>query len=141
MISFYYDTQTYWTRHIQHKMRHYALSKQRIRRVIKSPDRKKIYKNLSKQLIAFCNGAKQNIKPNQKWFRDTLAYKLQESFDTMSLQFKLHSCMTVKENEDLAWDIFERSIKIIRKGFSNLKYLKLRKFFKIKLCVLNQIAN
>ncbi|MHA1339969.1 MAG: M14 family zinc carboxypeptidase [Promethearchaeota archaeon] len=84
--------------------------------LFKSAEYRKIYKKISKELIALSNGAKEIIKLGQKWFSSTLAYQLQKNYNTLSFQYKLHSCMTQEANWEIAWKVFEKSTKILKKN-------------------------
>lgn len=78
--------------------------------LIKDAVKKKIFKKVTKKLISFCNGAKQKIKIDQKWFKNTLAYRLQEDFETIAIQFKTHNGMEFDDIKDLVWEIFEKLV-------------------------------
>jgi hypothetical protein len=77
--------------------------------------RKKLQKKIKKILVSLCNGAKEEININQPYFSDTLCYRLQEEFQTISFQFKLHSCMEFEDTKDLIWQIFKKSLKPLEK--------------------------
>ena len=76
-----------------------------------SKNLQKIYKKMAGTLKSYCNGAKEQIKLNQLYFSDTLAYRLQEKFNTLSFQFKLHSGMRIKDIEGIIWKVFNKLVK------------------------------
>lgn len=80
----------------------------------------KIYKKMAATLKSYCNGAKEQIKINQTYFSDTLAYRLQEKFNTLSFQFKLHSGMEIKDIEAMIWKIFSKLVKILNRNKNKL---------------------
>ncbi|MCP4760264.1 MAG: hypothetical protein GY870_00685 [archaeon] len=82
----------------------------------KSKIKQNLYKKISKTLKSYCNGGKEEIKVEQKYFCDTLAYKLQKKYETYAIQFKLHSCMDLNDTEDVIWKVFSKSIKVLRKS-------------------------
>ena len=55
----------HWTKHIEGKMRHYGLSKQRIRRVFKSPDRKEF--GIAPDTIAVMQTTGTKKYPTEIW--------------------------------------------------------------------------
>lgn len=73
----------------------------------------KIYKKMATTLKSYCNGAKEQIKIDQQYFSDTLAYQLQKKFNTLSFQFKTHNSMEIKDIEAVIWDVFNKLIKIL----------------------------
>lgn len=89
--------------------------------LLKSKDLRKTYKKLSSALKSYSNGAKEEIKIDQPDFSNTLAYRLQETFQTMSFQYKLHSCMELEENEDVAWKIFTKLTNKLKKSLKKDK--------------------
>lgn len=62
-----------WTRHAQYKMQQYGLSEQRVRRVIKSPER--IEEGIVPKTIAVMQRASSNKKSGEIW----AMYKLRKS--------------------------------------------------------------
>ena len=55
----------HWTSHIENKMRHYGLSKQRIRRVLKSPDRREL--GIAPDTIAIMQTVGTKKRPTEIW--------------------------------------------------------------------------
>lgn len=76
----------------------------------------KIYEKLSKEIIGYSNGAKELISVDQDYFKDTLAYRIQQKFETMSIQYKLHSYMKLEDNQKTIWNVFDKSIKTLKKN-------------------------
>ena len=72
-------------------------------------------------LKSYCNGAKEQINLDQAYFSDTLAYRLQEKFNTLSFQFKLHSGMEIKDIEAMIWKIFNKLVKILNRNKEKLR--------------------
>ncbi|MHA1727890.1 MAG: M14 family zinc carboxypeptidase [Promethearchaeota archaeon] len=83
--------------------------------LFRTKKREKIYKKMSMELKSYCNGAKEQIVMKQRYFSETLAYRLQEEFETLAFQFKLHSCMDLKHNDEVTWRVFSKLIKKLRK--------------------------
>lgn len=84
--------------------------------LFKNLEVQKTYVKLSKDIISFSNGAREIISLDQDYFKDTLAYRLQQKFDTMAIQYKLHSYMKLEENQKTIWEIYDKSIKNIKKS-------------------------
>jgi len=59
------DRKFHWTNHIENKMRYYSLSKQRIRRVLKSPDRKEF--GIAPNTIAIMQTVGTKKRPTEIW--------------------------------------------------------------------------
>lgn len=57
--------QLYWTKHAQAKMRYYALSEQRVRRVLKTPSR--IEEGIAEGTIALMQRAGSKKHPYEVW--------------------------------------------------------------------------
>ena len=55
----------HWTNHIENKMKYYSLSKQRIRRVLKSPDRKEL--GIAPDTIAVMQTTGTKKHPTEIW--------------------------------------------------------------------------
>ena len=55
----------YWTRHAKNKMRYYALSQQRVRRVLKSPSR--IEEGIAEGTIALMQRTGSKKRPHEIW--------------------------------------------------------------------------
>ena len=55
----------HWTNHIENKMKYYSLSKQRIRRVLKSPDRKEF--GIAPDTIAIMQTTGTKKRPTEIW--------------------------------------------------------------------------
>ncbi len=75
----------------------------------------KFYLKLAKALVKYSNGMKEEIHLNQKYFQDTLCYRLMEKFQTHSFQYKLHSGMSINQKKQTAWDVFYILIKNLKK--------------------------
>jgi len=92
--------------------------------LLKSKSFRKLYDKIAKSLISYSNGAKEVINLNQKYFSDTLAYRLQEKFNSLAFQFKLHNGLKIKDLKKIIWDIFLRLFKIINKNANKIKIEK-----------------
>ena len=57
--------QLYWTQHAKYKMRYYALSEQRVRRVLKTPSR--IEEGIAPETIALMQRAGSKKHPYEIW--------------------------------------------------------------------------
>ena len=75
----------------------------------------KTYRILSKNLIKFGNGIKEEISKNQPYFQDTLCYRLMEKFGTLCFQYKLHSGMNIHQITQTAWEVFSLLIKTLKR--------------------------
>ena len=86
------DAQTLWTRHIKNKMLFYGLSEQRIRGVIRSPDRRE--EGIAPNTVAVMKRAKFRKKPEEIW----VMYQSQNqklNAKSQKLSFKKKRCTMI----------------------------------------------
>jgi hypothetical protein len=82
------------------------------------PEKKqqKMYLKIANSLIKYSNGNCQKIQKEQLYFRDTLCYQLMKTFHALSYQYKLHSGMSIEENQNTAWKIFLTILRNLKKN-------------------------
>ena len=84
--------------------------------LLTSKQDQKLFLKIAKSLIKYSNGSKEEIHIEQPFFQNTLCYRLMKEYQTLCYQFKLHSGMSIAQNQDVAWEVFEIIYKILKKS-------------------------
>ncbi len=95
----------YWTKHVKEKMRYYGLSEGRLRRILKSPQRRE--KGIAPETIALMQKA-QTKKPSEIW----LMYQLAGSKKKMISAWRYPGISPKGEAIPIPEDIIEELKKI-----------------------------
>jgi len=75
----------------------------------------RLYTKLSKNLIKFSNGMKEEIHIDQPYFKDTLCYQLMEKHQTLCMQYKLHSRNSISHTTQTVWKVFSEILKTLKR--------------------------
>lgn len=87
------DSQYLWTNHILGKMRYYGISEQRVRKIIRMPERKE--DGIAPKTIAVMNAVKSKNKPHEIWVMYQLTNsKIKNPADAKALAGKQKSKLT-----------------------------------------------